>query len=162
MPDFVQSDVISPVHKRKGTPPSGVRLDIDESHERAYLNVSGDVDVSTAEQLRKRLMILAKSSAKHIILRLKNVQYMDSAGVAVILELVQEARKTKTELLLLEPSPAAKRALGMIEIEALVNLYESMEECAECLNESAQEIRCHFTDEKVAGASGRSSASENT
>jgi len=117
---------------------------LDPTGEMAFLNVTGDIDVSTAESLRKRLVKLVERAPKRLILRLKHVPYMDSAGVAVVLELIQAARATKTDLLVIEPSPAATRALGMVDIEALVNVYESVEECADCVAASAGMLRAHL------------------
>jgi anti-anti-sigma factor len=125
-------------------PNSAFSFKLDPSGEIAFLNVTGDVDVSTAESLRKRLVKLVERAPKRLILRLKHVPYMDSAGVAVVLELIQAARATKTDLLVIEPSPAATRALGMVDIEALVNVYESVEECAECVAASAGMLRAHL------------------
>lgn len=79
-----------------------------------------------------------------MVIRLKHVGYMDSAGVAVLLELIQAARAASTEILIVEPSQASRRALGMVDIEALVTLYESMDECAECIKAPVSTVRGHL------------------
>lgn len=125
----------------------------------SFLNVTGDVDVSTADSLRTRLLALLKRAPRRMVIRLKHVGYMDSAGVAVLLELIQAARAASTEILLVEPSQASRRALGMVDIEALVTLYESMDDCAECIHAPVSTVRGHLCtpEELVRTGSGTDS-----
>jgi anti-anti-sigma regulatory factor len=93
-----------------------------------------------------------------MVVRLKHVEYMDSAGVAVLLELIQAARSTNTDILIVEPSPASRRALGMVDIEALVTIYETIEECAECVHATVGTLREHLcTPDELSHAPGAGS-----
>ena len=54
---------------------------------------SGEVDMSTSPDLRKILVPLFSSGASHIVVDLSAVSYMDSSGIATLVEGLQLSRR---------------------------------------------------------------------
>ena len=57
---------------------------VEEMHERAVVVASGDIDMTTASGLREALAAATQASA-HVVLDLTSVKFMDSSGIAVLL-----------------------------------------------------------------------------
>ncbi len=56
--------------------------------------VSGDVDMASSPRLRETLLeLLQADSASKVIVNLEQVEYMDSSGVASLVEGLQAARR---------------------------------------------------------------------
>ena len=107
----------------------------------SVLDVRGEIDTSTADEFREELFKALKLDDARLIVRLKHVPFMDSSGIAVVLEAVKESRKRKKTLILLEPSQAVTRALGIVDVGTLVKICETVDSCAECMEESLETVR---------------------
>ena len=68
------------------------RLDRDENH--ILLKVFGDVTIHTSPRLREQLKPLFNNSTKEIRVALDDVDFMDSSGIATLVEGLQWSRLT--------------------------------------------------------------------
>ena len=130
------------------------RLRRDASEGTSYVNVIGDVDVSTANDMRNQLFSALTDKPRTLVVRLKHVPYMDSAGVAVMLELLKEMRRRKGKVMVLEPSPSAKKALDIVDLPTLVDCYDSIEECAMCMRVSTMSVKTQVLSKEELQAAG--------
>jgi anti-sigma B factor antagonist len=83
------------------------------------IDVKGEVDMTTAPKLREKIQKVLADRPQVVILNLAAVTRMDSAGVAVLVEGIQWARKEKIILSLQEVSPAAQKVLEMARVDKL-------------------------------------------
>ena len=83
------------------------------------IDVRGEVDVNSAPVLLEQIQNAIKKRYEVIIINLKDVTRMDSAGVAVLIEGINEARKEKIILSLAEVSKAAQQVLEMARVDKL-------------------------------------------
>jgi anti-sigma B factor antagonist len=83
------------------------------------IDVRGDVDMTTAPKLREKIQAALAAKPQVIILNLSDVTRMDSAGVAVLVEGIQWARREKIILSLQEVSRAAQAVLEMARVDKL-------------------------------------------
>lgn len=61
---------------------------------------SGDVDMSNSRDLQSRLKRTMEARPARLVVDLQRVPYMDSSGVATLVEAMQIARKQATKLVL--------------------------------------------------------------
>lgn len=61
---------------------------------------SGDVDLSCSRELQTYIKRALEGKPKSLIVNLEKVPYMDSSGVATLVEAMQIARKQSTKLVL--------------------------------------------------------------
>lgn len=61
---------------------------------------SGDVDLSCSRELQSHLKRALEGKPKLLVVDLANVPYMDSSGVATLVEAMQIARKQASKLVL--------------------------------------------------------------
>jgi anti-sigma B factor antagonist len=83
------------------------------------IDVRGEVDVHSAPVLLEQIQNAIKKRYEVIIINLKDVTRMDSAGVAVLIEGINEARKEKIILSLAEVSKPAQQVLEMARVDKL-------------------------------------------
>lgn len=83
------------------------------------IDVRGEVDMNSAPKLREKIQAALAAKPQVIILNLSEVTRMDSAGVAVLVEGIQWARKEKIILSLQEVSKAAQAVLEVARVDKL-------------------------------------------
>jgi len=83
------------------------------------INVRGEVDVNSAPVLLEQIMAAIARRPEVIIINLRDVTKMDSAGVAVLIESINEARKEKIILSLQDISRTAQQVLEMARVDKL-------------------------------------------
>jgi len=83
------------------------------------IDVRGEVDVHSAPILLEQIQAAIAKRYEVIIINLREVSRMDSAGVAVLIEGINEARKQKIILSLQDVSKAAQSVLEMARVDKL-------------------------------------------
>ena len=83
------------------------------------IDVRGEVDVHSAPILLEQIQLAIGKRYEVIIINLREVSRMDSAGVAVLIEGINEARKERVILSLAEVSKAAQAVLEMARVDKL-------------------------------------------
>lgn len=83
------------------------------------IDVRGEVDVNSAPILLEQIHAAIVKRYEVIIINLRDVTRMDSAGVAVLIEGINEARKEKIILSLQDVSKAAQSVLEMARVDKL-------------------------------------------
>ena len=83
------------------------------------IDVKGEVDVHNAPVLLQQIQVAIAKRYEVIIINLRDVTRMDSAGVAVLIEGINEARKEKIILSLAAVSQAAQSVLEMARVDKL-------------------------------------------
>jgi anti-anti-sigma factor len=74
--------------------------------------LNGEIDMDIADDVREIVFPLI-DSGKEVHLNLKDVQYMDSSGISVIIESNQRARDKNTKVELKEVSKPVEKVLAM-------------------------------------------------
>jgi len=83
------------------------------------IDVRGEVDMRTAPKLREQIQAAIGKKPQVIVINLSAVTRMDSAGVAVLVEGIQLARKEKIILSLQDVSKPAQSVLEMARVDKL-------------------------------------------
>ncbi len=91
------------------------------------IKVSGQVDLYTSPNLRKVILEIVDKSKNIIAVQLSNVEYMDSSGVATLVEGLRSATKQKKTFQLLSPSPAVRKVLNLSRLETVFSIVDSQE-----------------------------------
>ena len=92
------------------------------------ISIHGDIDYSRAPELRQALLAQLDSKPARLIVDLSNVPYMDSSGVATLVEAFQVQRERGGQLVLCALQPKVK---GIFEIARLDTVFQIVDSCAE-------------------------------
>jgi len=107
------------------TKPAPVSVQIEPIDDGQLVRLSGDVDYGRAPELRVRLMKLLNSGVPKIVLDLGGVPYMDSSGVAVLVEALQIQRRGEHKLVLCNLTDKVR---GIFEISQLHKVFEIVDD----------------------------------
>jgi anti-sigma B factor antagonist len=84
------------------------------------LDVAGEIDVYTAPQLRERLIALIEGGARHVIVNLDRVEFLDSTGLGVLVGALKRLRGVEGELIL---ACGQERLLKIFRITGLDRVF---------------------------------------
>ncbi len=92
----------------------------------AIVALTGDVDLQTSPAVRQKLL---ESLEKHkrIVVDLSAVNYIDSSGVASLVEAFQVSRKKGASFSLASVSAAAMRVLSLARLDKVFTIHASVE-----------------------------------
>jgi anti-sigma B factor antagonist len=86
------------------------------------LSVRGDVDLASAPTLRRELRELLEQRGRRVVVDLSGVTYMDSSGIAVLIEGARWAQKAKGRLVL---AALAEPVRMVVELAKLDLFFET-------------------------------------
>lgn len=87
----------------------------------------GDIDLQSSPEARQALLD-AVGQGKAILVDLSGVGYIDSSGVASLVESFQAARKAGTDLILVSVSDGAKRVLQLARLDKVFTICDSLDD----------------------------------
>ncbi len=97
-----------------------IDIDIDDQVGGVRAELTGEVDLSNAEGVESALLEAIDSRTTRVWIDLRNVSYLDSAGLRVLFLLAERLRVAQTELEVTAPAGSAARLAievsGMAEI----------------------------------------------
>jgi anti-sigma B factor antagonist len=91
------------------------------------LDCNGHIDIGTSPALRKTMLECMKNCDR-LAVNLSAVRYIDSSGIASLLEVLKEARNSKKWFALFGLTAAVREVLQLTRLTGVFELYESEEE----------------------------------
>ena len=88
---------------------------------------TGEVDLESSPQARE-VLLEAVGSGREVLVDLSGVSYIDSSGVASLVEAFQLARKRQAAFGLVCVNEAAKRVLELARLDRVFRIFPSLEE----------------------------------
>jgi len=93
----------------------------------AILELEGEVDLSCSPEARKHILGNLEKG-KDLLVDLSSVTYIDSSGVASLVEGYQTAKKQKLKFALVGVSESAMNVLELARLDKVFPIYTSLEE----------------------------------
>jgi len=93
----------------------------------AIVAISGEVDMFTSPDLRRELQRLTRDSVKRIVVDLSDVAFMDSSGIATLVQGLKESRPYGGELRLAAPGETVMRVLELANLTKLFSVHDTVE-----------------------------------
>ena len=94
------------------------------------LAVQGEVDVSTAPELRERLLALAEAGRTVAVVDLSEVSFVDSTALGVLVSGVKRLRSAGGDLRLVVTQPRIAKVFEITGLNDVFRIYPSAEEAA--------------------------------
>ncbi len=92
----------------------------------SVVQVAGDVDMSNSPRLREAVLeLLSERAEAKVVLNLEGVHYIDSSGIASLVEGLQEARKRKARFVLAGLNEGPRHVLELTRLLAVFEVYAS-------------------------------------
>lgn len=98
-----------------------MQINQEERGDVSIFKVHGDIDIDTSPDVKKLFDKAISGSGKKVLINLKDVNYVDSSGLATLVEVLKNLRTSGGQLKLSNLSIKVK---GLFEITKLDKLFE--------------------------------------
>jgi len=107
-----------------------MKIEINEERQdtsRVRLALRGDVNIHTSPELRERLKPLLNNSYKEIHIDLSDVHFMDSAGIATLVEGLQWSRSTGGRFVLSGLTANVRDVFALSKLDTVFEIVDNPE-----------------------------------
>ncbi|MGH9774356.1 MAG: STAS domain-containing protein [Candidatus Acidiferrales bacterium] len=105
-----------------------------QSGSATIVDVQGDITLYNSPEVRHVILrLLREQRVPHVVMNLKGVRYIDSAGVASLVEGLKVSRDMKSRFALYGLSSIARQVLELTRLLKLFEVHESEEEALQPL-----------------------------
>jgi len=94
---------------------------VTEEGDVSIVHLDGEIDMDVTEKAQEIIMPLIEAK-KEVHLNLKEVQYMDSSGISVLIESHQKANELGKKVILKDISKSVLKVIMMAKLEQILNL----------------------------------------
>ena len=94
---------------------------VTEENNISTVFLNGEIDMDVTEKAKEVIMPLVEAG-KEVHINLKDVQYMDSSGISILIESHQKAGEIGTKVTLKEISKSVLKVIMMAKLEQILNL----------------------------------------
>ena len=105
---------------RPAVNPGELQVTVSGAEPEYEVRLSGELDMSTAPQLREELLRLASDGATMVTIDLSELAFVDSTGLSVLITGLKRLRQQGGEMALRSPTPGTRRVL---EITGLTEVF---------------------------------------
>jgi anti-sigma B factor antagonist len=96
------------------------------------LDISGNIDLAHSTEVRRAvLMEFKENRTPRVILNLRDVNYIDSSGVASLVEGLKASRDVGSRLILFGLSPIAHEVLQLSRLLKIFEIYDTEDKALE-------------------------------
>jgi anti-sigma B factor antagonist len=106
-----------------------VQISVRRIDKTTILDLTGDIDLSSSPEVRKAfLRELRENRIPRVVVNLKAVRYIDSSGVASLVEGLKASRDTGSRFILFGLSTIAREVLQLSRLLKVFEVYETEEQ----------------------------------
>jgi anti-sigma B factor antagonist len=108
---------------------SSIGISTRQSNNAAIVDINGDITLRSTPDVRKALLdLLRDKRGARVIVNLTKVRYIDSAGIASLVEALRVSRDTNRGFALFGLNNAARQVLELTRLTKVFEIYGSEEE----------------------------------
>jgi anti-sigma B factor antagonist len=108
-----------------GSKSSNVVQQVRQSGTTIVLDLAGDIDLHSSIELRQHLLELLAKKPPVIVLNLGGVDFMDSSGLATLVEALQLSRRAGGQIRLVSLKQRVKNLLEISRLDAIFKIFPS-------------------------------------
>jgi anti-sigma B factor antagonist len=105
-----------------------VQISTRQASGATVVDIIGDITLHNSPEVRKTLLVALQGGGGRVIVNMKAVRYIDSSGVASLVEGLKASRDTGIRLALVGLSPAARQVLELTRLLKLFEVHEDEQE----------------------------------
>ena len=104
--------------------------DFDQS---TVIRIRGEVDLYSSPEVRKAIMFLVQKKTPVVLIDLAKVTYMDSSGIATLVEGLQQTSKYKGKFAITNLRATVREVFELSRLDKVFDIYETETEAFESL-----------------------------
>lgn len=94
----------------------------------AILDIKGSVDSYTVRALSQQLEIAMTSKSANLLVNLTNVEFMDSSGLATLVQTMNRCRERGGNLYLCNPQQSVRMILELTRLDKALEIFPTQED----------------------------------
>lgn len=99
------------------------------SEGQVILDVSGDIDLAHSPAMRKVLLgEIKEKRIPKVFVNLRNVRYIDSSGIASLVEGLKASRDQGSRMILYSLSPTVREVMELSRLQRIFEIYDNEEQ----------------------------------
>lgn len=103
-----------------------MKMETQERGTTVVVTLAGEIDLQQSPNVRRQLMELM-FDRRDVLVDLAGVSYIDSSGIACLVEAYQMARKNANRFVLVSVSPSVLRVLQLARLDKVFTLVETLD-----------------------------------
>jgi anti-sigma B factor antagonist len=109
-----------------------VQISVRRLDKTTILDISGDIDLAHSTEVRRVVLLeFRENRTPRVILNLRDVRYIDSSGVASLVEGLKASRDVGSRLILFGLSPIAHEVLQLSRLLQIFEIYDTEDKALE-------------------------------
>ena len=117
-----------------------MNLQVDAFDNVTVLKISGRIDTHSAHRLRQQLFLAATGADKNIVIDLAGVDFIDSSGLATIVQAMKQCRSGDGDLRLCRPPQSVRMVLELTRLDKALDIFSTQESALASFVTSSQEM----------------------
>jgi anti-sigma B factor antagonist len=105
-----------------------VKISIRDVGDAKVVELEGDVDLGTSPVLRRTLFDALPRAGKLLALNLEAIRYIDSSGIATLIEVLRDSQRLNKEFVLFGLSPAVEEVFRLTHVSRIFRVFSSEQE----------------------------------
>lgn len=111
-----------------------ISVSLHSENQVLFVNLSGELDHHTSGTLRNRLNeVMENSNIKHLVFNLKQLDFMDSSGIGIILGRYNQVKKDDGTVMVLGPRPLVKKTFEMSGLSQIIKIVDDEAQAAKII-----------------------------
>lgn len=104
-----------------------MKISIRDVGDAKVVEVQGDVDLGTSPVFRRTLFETLPLAAK-LALNLEAIRYIDSSGIATLIEVLKDSQRLNKEFVLFGMNPAVQEVFRLTHVIRIFRVFETEQE----------------------------------
>ena len=109
------------------TTPQELHIEIDRRDGVSVITPMGEIDLGRSPTLRSELGVVISEHPPRIVVNLAEVSYMDSSGVATLVEALQQCRAANITLLLCGMQDRVRSIFEIARLDMVFSINDTLE-----------------------------------
>ena len=110
-----------------------IQVSIREQNGATVIDLVGDVTTFAEESINQAYQTVSADGATNIVFNFRENDYINSAGIAILIGVVTEARKREQKLLMTGLSAHFQKIFRMVGLTQYADLYPTVDEAINAL-----------------------------
>ncbi len=104
-----------------------MKISVRDAGETKIVEVEGDVDLGTSPDLR-RTLFQSLIETPRVALNLAAIRYIDSSGIATLIEVLKDSQRRNKRFVLFGLSPAVQQVFRLTHVVRIFEVFQTEEE----------------------------------
>jgi anti-sigma B factor antagonist len=101
-----------------------MKISIRSAGETRIVDVQGDIDLGTSPDLRRALFDGLVEAPK-LVVNLAAIRYIDSSGIATLIEALKDSQRRNKEFVLFALSPAVEQVFHLTHVMRIFQVFKT-------------------------------------